>query len=217
MAGHVATWLAVAAAHAGLIGWFWLQSDPVVTAPARAALLVNFVREPAPQAVAAQPSASPPPPPAAPSPPKPEPRLIATPDAPPASTMATSPELAPAEPLQAVSTVAAAPQSAAVTGPGEPALTPPDFRAAYLKNQAPTYPMAARRRREQGIVMLKVHVLPTGEPELVQVDQSSGFPELDQAALNVVRRHWRFTPARQGDQPVAAWVAVPLQFTLKDR
>src|SRR5512139_4119321 len=38
--------------------------------------------------------------------------------------------------------------------PAEPAVTPPDYRAPYLNNPGPRYPVASRRRREQGIVML---------------------------------------------------------------
>jgi len=43
---------------------------------------------------------------------------------------------------------------------------------------------------------------------------SSGSPRLDQAALDTVKR-WRFVPARQGDQSVAAWVVVPISFSLE--
>jgi protein TonB len=44
--------------------------------------------------------------------------------------------------------------------------------------------------------------------------ESSGFPRLDERAADTVRR-WKFQPARQGGQPVEAWVIVPIQFSLK--
>jgi len=43
---------------------------------------------------------------------------------------------------------------------------------------------------------------------------SSGSNRLDDTAVETVR-HWRFVPARQGEEPVAAWVLVPITFTLK--
>src|SRR5512139_4156467 len=191
-----------------------MQADPPVSAPAGATMRVNFVIGQAPQA----PQAAPPPPPpvAVTPPPKPAASLIATPSPAPAPAITPPPEAVSAGPAQPVASVAA-PASAPAAAPSEPAVTPPDYRAAYLNNPGPRYPVASRRRREQGIVMLKVRVSPTGEPEQVQVDQSSGFAELDQAAASVVKERWRFVPARQGDRPVAAWVAVPMQFSLKDR
>jgi protein TonB len=96
-------------------------------------------------------------------------------------------------------------------------VVPPDYRAAYLNNPGPRYPVASRRRREEGIVLLKVHVSPEGAPVQVLVDRSSGFEERDRAAVSVVQERWKFVPARQGSQAVAAWVAVPMQFELKNR
>ncbi len=54
-----------------------------------------------------------------------------------------------------------------------------------------------------------------GRAETVDVRTSSGSPRLDNAALETVRR-WRFVPARQGDHAVAAWVLVPINFTLEN-
>jgi len=101
--------------------------------------------------------------------------------------------------------------------PPAPALptTPPGFNAAYLDNPPPAYPPLARRSGEQGRVLLRVHVTTAGAAETVELRTSSGSPRLDQAALETVKR-WRFVPARQGDQPVAAWVLVPINFTLEN-
>jgi protein TonB len=49
----------------------------------------------------------------------------------------------------------------------------------------------------------------------VQLQASSGSSRLDQSALDTVRR-WKFVPARLGKDPIAAWVLVPIAFTLKD-
>jgi len=69
------------------------------------------------------------------------------------------------------------------------------------------------RLRETGTVMLKVQVSPSGQAESVAVNRSSGYARLDQAAINAVKR-WRFIPAKQDNQPIAAWVLVPLVFKL---
>jgi periplasmic protein TonB len=58
-----------------------------------------------------------------------------------------------------------------------------------------------------------VEVLPDGRPGEIRLRQGSGYARLDEAALSAVRR-WRFVPARRGDTPVAAWVLVPIRFSL---
>lgn len=100
--------------------------------------------------------------------------------------------------------------------PAPPSPTiPPSYNAAYLDNPPPSYPPLARRNGEQGRVLLRVHVTAGGAAEAVELRTSSGSPRLDQAALETVKR-WHFVPARQGDQPVAAWVLVPINFTLEN-
>lgn len=93
-------------------------------------------------------------------------------------------------------------------------ITAPEFSAAYLRNPPPRYPPAARRNGDEGRVMLKVLVSPAGVPVRVEVDQSSGSPPLDSAALDAVKA-WRFVPARRGVQNVEAWVRVPVVFRLE--
>ncbi len=98
--------------------------------------------------------------------------------------------------------------------PSPPRIVPPSFDAAYLKNPPPPYPLLSKRRGEQGRVILRVRVTADGAAGEVQVRTSSGHERLDQVALEAVRQ-WRFVPARQGDQPVAAWVLVPIAFSLE--
>jgi periplasmic protein TonB len=212
VAARLATLALVSALHLGLFGWFWLQSDPPVVTSIGSTMMVSFITQPPVQV--AQPAPPPPPVPAPVSPPKSLPSLIATPSPVSASAITALPEEVAPEPAS-LATPVVMPVSAPALNV-EPAVVPPDYRAAYLNNPGPRYPVASRRRREQGLVMLKVRVSPAGEPEQVQVDQSSGYAELDQAAATVVKQRWRFAPARQGDRPVAAWVAVPMQFSLKD-
>jgi protein TonB len=85
---------------------------------------------------------------------------------------------------------------------------------AYLNNPPPSYPTLSRRVGEQGRVLLRVRVTPGGTVEAVEVQSSSGFPRLDEAALAAVRR-WRFRPARLGARAVARWAIVPISFQLQ--
>jgi protein TonB len=86
--------------------------------------------------------------------------------------------------------------------------------AIYLRNPKPGYPNLSRRLREQGTVQLRVFVTVAGDPTKVELKSSSGFSRLDRAAHDAVQR-WKFVPARRGDQPVDAWVIVPIKFSLK--
>jgi len=104
--------------------------------------------------------------------------------------------------------------AASAAPPGPPQVTPPRFSADYLKNPAPPYPALSRRMGEEGRVLLRVLVSPAGVPEQVQIKTSSGSARLDESALATVRT-WKFVPARQGDQPVEAWVLVPISFSLQ--
>jgi protein TonB len=105
------------------------------------------------------------------------------------------------------------PVAEAVVAPDPPPVVPPRFNADYLQNPAPAYPALARRMREQGRVLIRVLVSADGMPERIELKTSSGFPRLDQSALETIR-NWKFVPARQGEQKVAAWVVVPIAFTL---
>lgn len=89
-----------------------------------------------------------------------------------------------------------------------------NYRAAYLNNPSPKYPMAAKERHWEGMVVLKVEVLSDGSSGSVNIDQSSGHEVLDEAAVEAAR-HWRFVAAKRGDDAVASWVLIPIEFKLK--
>ena len=81
-------------------------------------------------------------------------------------------------------------------------------------DRPPVYPELARRRGEQGRVLVRVSVGADGAPLSVGIGQSSGHASLDQAALSAVRQ-WRFVPATQAGRPVPAAAEVPIQFHLE--
>lgn len=106
-----------------------------------------------------------------------------------------------------------APEPAASPRPAP--LVPPRFDADYLSNPPPVYPALSRRNQEEGRVVLRVLVGADGRTLSVETKTSSGWPRLDRAAEDAVRR-WRFVPAREGDRAVQAHVLVPLSFSLED-
>jgi protein TonB len=106
------------------------------------------------------------------------------------------------------------PQVAAGAPKAAAPATPPVFNAGYLRNPAPEYPLLARRNGEQGTVTLKVLVARDGSPVSISVERTSGSERLDRAALDTVKT-WRFIPAREGSEPVEAWVLVPIVFRLE--
>ena len=91
----------------------------------------------------------------------------------------------------------------------------PDYKADYLNNPRPPYPMVARRMGYHGKVVLDVEVLSEGKAGDVKLHQSSGYDILDNAALQTVKT-WRFTPARRFGQAVTQRFLVPIKFSLED-
>lgn len=94
---------------------------------------------------------------------------------------------------------------------------------AYAANVAPhvdltqphvqEYPVPAQASGEEGSVLVDVYVRRNGRPAKVKVAQSSGFPDLDTAAVESVF-NWRFVPAMQGGDPVEDWAAVKVVYQL---
>ena len=82
------------------------------------------------------------------------------------------------------------------------------------RNIRPDYPKGARQRGEQGDVILEIRVNAEGTVDDVKVATSSGFAELDEAAVKAAKAA-KFSPARSGHDPVASTARLKLQFKLK--
>ncbi len=78
----------------------------------------------------------------------------------------------------------------------------PDDR---FQNRPPTYPIEAQLHNEHGSVVVVIHVSENGFATGVDVQQSSGVDQLDQAAVAAVRK-WHFHPAMKDGH------AVPFDF-----
>jgi protein TonB len=133
----------------------------------------------------------------------------------PASDEGTEPSPAEQAPIAVGAAVPAEVAGPAVEAPPAPPPPAPIVEAKeganYLQNPRPAYPKLASRQGWEGTVLLRVHVLPSGRPDTMTVQKTSGHDVLDNAATDAVRG-WTFTPATQGGKPIAGWVNVPIVF-----
>jgi len=87
-------------------------------------------------------------------------------------------------------------------------------RPLQRRNPPPNYPMFARRKGYQGIVVLEVRIDRKGSVSQVKVFRSSQYPVLDKAAIKAVK-NWSFEPGKKEGTPVDMWVTIPIRFRLK--
>jgi len=86
---------------------------------------------------------------------------------------------------------------------------------AKSSNPKPRYPKLAQRRGYQGSTVLHVEVSKDGKAIKVDVQRSSGFAVLDDAALNAVK-DWVFEPGTRDGNPVAGSTEVTIRFEIND-
>jgi protein TonB len=79
----------------------------------------------------------------------------------------------------------------------------------------PPYPAAELRLGVEGTVLLRLTVTPQGTVSAAEVERSSDDKGLDDAAIAWVIAHWRYQPATQNGQPVAAMTRASLVFNVK--
>jgi TonB family protein len=101
-------------------------------------------------------------------------------------------------------------EAAAAGGSGTPGYSPEqwdELRSAL--ERAKNYPRLARERGIEGTVLVRFHVLPSGEVDTIDVVKSSGAKVLDDASVRTVLRA---APVRF----VEGWVEVPMVYQLKN-
>lgn len=180
------------------------------------AVMAELIEPPQPQVT---PEPTPPKPQPAPKPVAPVQRVVkqapmplAIPDPAPAPEAPTGVVSAPPEPQPAVTEpVAAAP----VAPPAPPKVELPSSDASYLNNPQPPYPQMSKRLREQGRVVVRVHISTDGIATRAEIQKSSGFARLDETAVQTVLR-WRYVPGKRAGVPEAMWFLVPIDFRLED-
>lgn len=94
----------------------------------------------------------------------------------------------------------------------EPPMPVGGFEAIHKNLQ---YPESAKSAGLQGRVILNVLINENGEIEMVKVLKSTGHEEMDQAAIEAVKKT-AWSPARQKGKPVKVWVGIPVIFKLKN-
>jgi protein TonB len=224
---HLIPLLVVIAAHLGLIAWFArvsMQNQPTLALPVPVMTGI-LIAPPVPKPLA------PPKPKPKPHvahhpvqpPPKPRPQIVKPPPVPtpppkpavdpiPVPKPAPPPVVTEAPPPPAFT---APPAEVKKPEPAPPPVIPPRVDASQLNNPIPPYPSISRRLGEEGKVLLDVDILADGTVGEIKIKTSSGYPRLDQAALEAVK-HWHYVPANRGGQPIPYWYVQPIVFSLRD-
>ena len=161
-----------------------------------------------------------------PPPPPPPPKNLPPPPpayVPPVEVAVAAP--APANAIAAVTAAApaqAAPVAPAAVAPAAPAPAPappaPPVRVAAVVNSAncdkPDYPSASRRLEEEGTVSLRFLVGVDGKVIQAEVEKSSGFKRLDEAARAGLSR-CAFKPATVDGKPEQGWASMKYTWRLE--
>lgn len=85
-------------------------------------------------------------------------------------------------------------EDAATTGPsaGSAEMVPFDTLVEGSRTPKPEYPQLARRWGHEGVAVVRITVGEDGAVLDVDLLRSTGYRELDEAALEAVRRRWKF-------------------------
>ena len=203
---HAPALLGALAVH-GLVGWALLSVDTVREAVIEAvpAMIVTMIDErPEPEPYV-------PPPPA-----NPQVQLVPMPLLVPLQIDSTE-TAAPAELTrpQVVETSAITDIEAPVRAqvPVPPRKTIPASAVEYLISPKPVYPLFSRRAGERGTVMLRVLINEQGLPAHIEVEASSGYARLDEAAVSAMQRA-RFKPYSEDGVALSVWAPAPIIFEL---
>ena len=188
MPGFSKALLASAAAHTLLAAALCICLDKVREGPALdlSAVEISFADDDSAETPPSLPS---PPPPRETSDPPPEPPQ----EPPPEESAPPLPDPPPPS----------APMQARIDAPPRP-----------LRSIRPDYPKNARQRGEEGDVVLALSIDERGRVSRAEVAATSGFPELDAAAVRAAERA-RFSPAKSGRSPVASTARITITFRLK--
>lgn len=132
----------------------------------------------------------------------------------PAATVAVAPT--PSAAIESAAPAPAIPATPALPAALAPVDTGPKTLSSgvqYLQAPRPDYPAQSKRLGEEGRVVLRVLVDRQGLAERIEVQKSSGFDRLDEAARQAVQQA-RFKPHLADGRPVAVFAIVPITFRL---
>jgi periplasmic protein TonB len=147
------------------------------------------------------------PPPPAPKPPPP------APPPPPTAPVVTTPSPAAIQ-LPAAPPVAAPAPPAAPPAPAAPAVRTSAVIQAGATCAKPDYPSASRRLEEEGTVTLKFLIGVDGRVMQAEVEKTSGFQRLDEAARNALSK-CQFKPGTVDGKPEQSWASIKYTWRLE--
>jgi protein TonB len=75
------------------------------------------------------------------------------------------------------------------------------------------YPQVSQRAGEEGTVVLAVYVNDSGQAEKIDVAKSSGYDDLDNAAVETAF-NWHYVPAIRGGETASDWARVQVVYKL---
>src|SRR5687767_8396097 len=81
---------------------------------------------------------------------------------------------------------------------------------------ASDYPQESIRLHEEGATDLRYLIDTNGNVREAEILGSSGYPRLDEASVEMVKRRWRFWPALRNGSPVESWVTARIVWELRD-
>lgn len=87
-------------------------------------------------------------------------------------------------------------------------------RGIVATHTIPPYPPMGIRLGHEGTVRVVIALDEAGNVISAQVETSSGYQELDAAAVAWVKSHWRYQPALRDGQPVPATTRAAVTFRL---
>jgi len=155
-------------------------------------------------------------------PPQPAPKLSPPPKSLPPTTASVpvpdvpAPLAAPA--ANAIAAVSAAPQPAAPPATSAPSGKADAVRTSAVVNSAncekPEYPSASRRMEEEGTVSLRFLIGVDGKVIQSEIEKSSGYKRLDEAARAGLSR-CQFRPATVDGKPEQAWASMRYTWRLE--
>ena len=123
-----------------------------------------------------------------------------------------------AAPTQAITAVAkSAPQPTPAVSAAPARAAPPTRTAASVSAaqcEKPDYPNASRRMEEEGTVSLRFLVGVDGQVIQSEIEKSSGFKRLDEAARAGLSK-CRFQPATVDGRPEQAWASMKYTWRLE--
>ncbi len=155
------------------------------------------------------PKPPPPPPPAPKTPPPPPTPTAPAPVIPNATAPVISVPVAPATPAPTPSVAPVAPPAPAAPAVKTAAVIQPGATCAK-----PDYPSASRRLEEEGTVTLRFLIGTDGRVMQAEIEKTSGYPRLDDAARNGLAK-CQFRPGTVDGKPEQSWASIRYTWRLE--